>query len=516
MRVGKGMRKGFGKALRQLQNQQGMALAIVLMVIVVFSILGVGLLTVAETNIKLATVDRSHQSAYYIAEAGATYKLKEMNDQINSTYKTATSASAFFSTLATYLTASNYADFSPQNGNQPTATANVQDVTPSGSAATTKQYKITSVGKIGTETATVTQSFSVNYVSKTPTYALPNMTVFTTSQDSSKPSIDLEASGTIIGTAGTSGGVHSITMSGGGGNRIDGNIYYVGPASIAGQVVNIQTNGITLKSTPQPITGYSIKLPDFPVYPSYPVPANASVPSDSNSYEIIKNGVLDVNSWIAPNYTLTMNNNMSFSKIHIGSNYTLTIDTGNTDRSIVVDQLSVETGHLVVTGSGKLTIYVKSSFTTGSGSINQSANGSAGDPNKLNIYYGGTNDLTFASDMPIYGNLYAKTADITITAGAGFTGVILTGGQHFTVSGGTSNTTQLFFAPNADFYLSNGGQIKGNVISKTFKADGAGKITNGTIDPSTLPFFPSDYFTSSAGTSTGDPDLVSTNPIHQQ
>jgi Tfp pilus assembly protein PilX len=492
-----------------LKNEKGMALAVVLMVIVVFSILGMGLIGVALTNSKLASVERSNKSAYYIAEAGATYQLKEISDKINSAYTTATDSTAFFNTIATELTTSAYNNFDQEYGKSPSATAQIQDVTQSGSAATTKQYKITSVGTVGNQKATVTQTFSVNYVAKTPVNPLPNMTVFTTSQGSTNASIDLENSGMIYGSAGTSAGANSITMSGHGGNRIVGDIYYVGPQSAAGSVVKILTNGITLKSTPQPVNSNSVRLPDFPIYPSYPVPSDSTY----NNYSVIKSGALTVNSKTT-NYTLQMNSNMSFSSITVNNNNTLTINTGNSDRSIVVDSLNVDPGNVVITGTGKLTIYVNSSFTVGSGSINKTLNGSSGDASKLNIYYAGSTALNFANDMLIYGNLFAKQADVTITAGSSFTGTILSGGQHFTVNGGTSNYTQLFFAPNADFYLSEGGKIVGNVISKTFKAEDAGSITYQSINTQSLPFFPSDWFTSSSSGPSA-PNLITSNPMRE-
>src|SRR5690625_6375246 len=81
-------------------------------------------------------------------------------------------------------------------------------------------------------------------------------------------------------------------------------------------------------------------------------------------------------------FTFEVNENLEFSEININGNKTLTLDVGDTDREIVVDQLIVS-GHIKLKGTGNLTIYIRDKISMSSGTtVNPEA-----EVNRLNIYY---------------------------------------------------------------------------------------------------------------------------------
>ena len=55
---------------RLMKNESGIALVFTLMVLVVLSVLGATIGTVAMANVNLTENERDYQAAYYIAEAG--------------------------------------------------------------------------------------------------------------------------------------------------------------------------------------------------------------------------------------------------------------------------------------------------------------------------------------------------------------------------------------------------------------------------------------------------------------
>ena len=120
---------------------------------------------------------------------------------------------------------------------------------------------------------------------------------------------------------------------------------------------------------------------------------------------------MNINDYRADKYILdlTLDNSKtySFNSINLNSNYTLYINVGDQDRSIVVNDLNMTNGHIVLNGTGKLTVYVKNQFSMGSSStINDN-----GDPNQLNVYYQGPNSLVFSGGQ-VFLDLYMQNQQI--------------------------------------------------------------------------------------------------------
>lgn len=263
-------------------------------------------------------------------------------------------------------------------------------------------------------------------------------------------------------------------------------------AIINGDVgTHLNSNAITLTGGAK-INGQKVydlpkvtHLPPFPSFPSYPTPKNQKIKDGGNQHDVIKNGDLNINNWMVTNnnYILKLDSNVSFKNMNFDQNITLRIDTGNSDKEIVVDHLNIKNGHIEIIGNGKLTIYVRDNITMGSGStINKD-----GSIDKLKVYYQGTEKLKLTDDEKIFGSLYAKNASIEINGSSGLIGHIFTGGKEVIVRGGVKNHSMIF-APNAEFQLNEGGQIFGTVICNSFVGTGGSNVTYEKIDLKSMPF----------------------------
>lgn len=157
--------------------------------------------------------------------------------------------------------------------------------------------------------------------------------------------------------------------------------------------------------------------------------------------------------------TLTMNSN---SKLIFGE---------GDNNLLVVDNLNLVNGNIDIEGSGKLTIYVRNRLKMVGRNINKETK-----IKDLEIFYAGSSKPEFGGDTKIYGNLYAKQADLEFGAGNGIQGTVLSGGNSIKITGGSANIAQMFFAPNAHVEFSGGGKLKGKVIANRFTISGGGTV----------------------------------------
>ncbi|MRH42963.1 hypothetical protein GH741_09725 [Aquibacillus halophilus] len=448
-----------------LNNERGVTLVMVLMVLMVLSVLGLGLLGTAVSNANLSSVDRDHQSTYYIAEAGATERLSEIKSKVAGVYDETSNEAAFYNQLENEMLGSVLNDkFEPHFGDQPQASVNVEIET----VGNPRKYKIISLGTIGKRTRTVERMFTVDWQPKGGLNIPQNMAAYTNT------TISLTGGATIDGNIGTnSSEANSIELKGGA-SIINGVVYVPEPAL---DIALDNGSDVDVSVSAKPPT--PLKLPPFPNIPTFPVYPDSQV----DGYNVIENGALRVNQKTTNGYVLNLTDNTSFTEIEIKNDKVLTINTNNSDKTIVVDDLYIQQGNLNIEGSGKLTIYVLNSISMGGGgTINDN-----GDIGKLNIYYSGTDEVKLAGSQKIYGSLFAESADINITGGSGFLGHILTGGNNLEISGSTYIPT-LFFAPNADVQLKGGGEVEGAIISHSLSAVGGTNLKFSEPDTIDIPF----------------------------
>ncbi|SNR86473.1 PilX N-terminal [Anaerovirgula multivorans] len=487
---------------KYLYNDSGLTLIFVIMILVILSLIGLTLLSVTTSNVKMSSIERDYQGVFYIAEAGINYKLNEINSEIIASYISTSTVDDFFNTIESYFSVPSTLDtFESTFGNNPVVNITIigSRVTPSNTAT----YTIISQGIIGSHTRTVETEIEVTWIPKTGMSISNDMAVFSNS------TINLTGSATINGPAGINATTNnSITLDGG--SAINGDIY-VGPGA-GSEVLNVP-HWISVSDPIQLAEVRSFEMPDFPTIPTYLQHPN----TQAGSYNVILNGSVRIDNSQANNYVLQLNNNIYAPEIKIASNYTLDINVGDTDKSIVVDHLNIINGHINIQGTGKLTIYVTDKITMGSGStINNVTNPAEASVTveKLNIYLKASapaKTVTLAGSQKIYGSLYAENANILFTAGGGFQGHIVTGGTDVTINGGAAALVKMIYAPNAHVKLENGGNVIGSIIANSFTASGGTNVSYVSTEDENLPFFPI-----GGGSTPALEDLIQINTIKEK
>jgi len=487
---------------KAFSNEQGMALVLVLLVLVVVSVIGMSILGIAASNVKMTTGEREYQSTYYIAESGANYMLNEIYSRIPTVYENTTSEDQFLSKFENSINLGaeiTYDEFEKTFGQEPFAKIKVEKLSNNG------RYKVVSAGKIDNSTRTVEKQVQLNWK--------PNNIVYIPLETAAyiDKTISMTGGTTITGPVKTNSPINnSITISGG--SFISGSVqtFAVNPKNSISDLSKV-TGTVSKISSPQ-----TFEMPPFPSFPNYPIPANERFwKSEWNSYDVILNGALRIDNWMTDGYTLHMKNDMQFSEIKIDQDNLLNINIGDQNRNIVVNNLNIPNGDIKIIGNGKLTIYVKGDLTLGSTKVNIDK-----DIKKLNIYWKGSGkpnqpkNLMLGSDSEIYGSLYAEDANLTFTGGTSFKGHIITGGKKVSVGGGTNAYTQLFYAPFADFTVGveqGGGHIWGSIVANTLKMAGGASITHDQLGRDEIPFFP----VSGGSASIDIEELISTYPTRE-
>lgn len=465
-----------------VKNERGFTLVTVLVVLVVLTILATSVLVVTSNSIKMSIGERNDQSAYYIAEAGATIVMASIEEKVNTlpTQKTYSSAKSFFGDLeSTILQPKTVESFEPILGEQPYAKITVKQVEPNNSTAS-RNYKITSNGEIGNRNRTVVGTINITFTEGT---SIPsNLGVFASER------MEI-TNGTINGNLilnppkedNTSPIASKVIVSGS--PIINGKIFL--PSS------SLFEAPTWWKNSNKPIivnNNESLKfpLPPFPSFPIYKTIGDKYV----GTHRVIENGDLNVTNYLVADYKLQLDTNYQFNNITINSNRNLTFDIGNKDVSIVVNRIEGQ-GNIYIQGTGTLTIYVKDNIDLKGADFN--TNGK----DNLFIYIGpSTNPKSPKTyKKSDYGNIsasiYAADANIELSGSANFTGHIVTGGSTVKIPGGTKASAKgtVVYAPFANVELLGGGRLDGAVVSKTFYIAGGASINSKDVVLNDIPFF---------------------------
>lgn len=511
--------------MKHLRQEHGYSMLLAIVVIVLISVIGLGLLTMNTNSLKASKNETVDQSIYYIAEAGLNLEkaklleeldtiiknllvvfnneIKNNNDlpanirkpidffteKFKSNFKNKSYAivCGHTNTKEECISPPNFhQQFNQQFNQQPIANAQV-NVECNNNECT---YTITAHGYYS-ESASKKRSLSQELTveleeilsidppdpdSASPILPITNLTVVTSGN------IALEGSATIYGNA-ASGGI--VTLSGG--TAIPGNLA-INPGNLS------YPTSFPAQSLPTISAPVDLKLKDY--LPGFPetdfnkagnlVPPNAEVvKSEYNKTYIIKDGHFSATNWMTNGYELNLNSDTYFKSFNVSQNNTITINTGNKDVNIYVDKLDITQGHIKITGTGKLNILVKDSVNI-KGSFNNNGN-----PGQATIYYQGASSVMFSNETSLYGSFYTNTADLTLTGGAALKGNIYSGGKNITISGGVPTNGQYIIAPNADLKLLEGGKVTGTVVAKSIYANGGTSINYGaSVIP--LPVIPGD------------------------
>lgn len=464
------------------ENERGFTLIAVLVVLVVLTVLTISVLTVTSNSMKTSTGERDDQSAYYIAEAGATIVMANIEEKVNTlpTVKTYSNALGFFGDLeAIILQPSKIDSFENTLGEQPFANITVKPVDPNNSTAS-RDYEVISKGEIGKRSRIIKGAINITF--KEGTLIPSNLGVFASDR------IEL-SNGTVNGNLilnspkkdEITSGVSKVIVSGN--PTINGKIFLPNSSSFEAPAWWKNNNKPIIVSNNENL---NFPLPPFPSFPIYKTISDRHV----GTHRVIENGNLNITNYLVEDYKLKLDNNYQFNNITINSNRNLTFDIGNKDVSIVVNRIEGQ-GNIYIQGTGTLTIYVRDNIDLKGADFN--TNGK----DNLFIYIGPStnpkNPKTFKKSD--YGNvnasIYAADANIELSGSANFTGHIVTGGLTVGIPGGTKATAKgtVVYAPYANVEVLGSGRLDGAVVSKTFYMSGGASVNSKDVQLNDIPFF---------------------------
>jgi len=463
------------------KNANGFTLVGVLMVLVVLSVLGVSVLMITSNFVKLSTGERDDQSVFYIAEAGATIVMSEIEEKVktHSSSSAITTANAFFAKLEAEILSRKKPSsemleprvidsFEMNLGKKPLAEVTVEPVDPMNGSAF-REYKIFSTGEIGNQnrTRTVVGYIQISYIEGGGISIPPNVGVYADNIKLENGTINGDL---ILGSATGKG----IEISGW--PTINGKIII--PDGANNNIITGPPEWIKQKAPPVVKTNmdYKFSLPPFPDFPEYPMMLNSKVDKDGNLN-------------IGTAQTLSLDANYQFKNISFTSDATLTLDVGSKDISIVANRIAGG-GHLNIKGTGRLTIYLRDNINL-SGHVNKDKK------DNLLIYIGPSQNpdnpkTLISSDYGQFNaSIYAKDANIEFRGSAKLEGHLITGGQKVKFPGATSGKSSgtVAYAPNANVELTGSGSLEGTVISKYFNLSGGGKVDSKPVNLDDHPFF---------------------------
>lgn len=488
--------------LNQLTNHSGYTLIGVVLIITLISVLGMSMIGLTLNSVKTSSAERDDQSVFYIAEAGLNVEManiKEIVINALESYKApagktcsgSTNREACFENIKKaaseeYLnnlenqvlrkvTRSNFESLSKVNI-KPEAVIEVEFLIKEGNYA--RKYKISSIGKIEDTQRILEQEFTITWPGKDDKLTgMPSDDGGSTGEIISGVAAYVKGNiehngGKVTGDIGTLKCDRNTISVTNGGAEVIGNIFV--PEDCSYKNIKVDQWMINEGKIPAKANGSSVKsIPELPEFPT--IPKNYTIHPDqlvgeNGGFRVINNANLSLTDYRVSNYTLSMDENLKFNDIQLKSNYTLNINTGNTDKILIVNKLNIEQGHINIIGSGKLTIFIENNFNIGGDStINNK-----GKSDQVNIFYAGKNKVETAGNQKIVGSLYAERADIIIGGSGKITGNIFTGGNKVTVSGAGDADAKVVLAPNAHVEITGSGRVIGTVFANSLYMSGGG------------------------------------------
>lgn len=463
------------------QDERGMALVTIMMTLLVLSLLGTAVIGMAASNVKNGIVEREFQASYYIAEGGAVYFTEDMKNGIWDIYNDSavTNATTFFQEIDNkYLNPQilSTSQFEIEYGSQPEAKVYLKKLDTS--VGDTRSYALISEGKVDGVTRTVQKNLLLKWTKDgTPTGLL---TVFSSEDMTLK-------NGEIDGPIGTN---EDIIVTGD--PTIDDYHLYDDEAEIDDRT-GYWMNKPNKRKDKKPLgEKREYAMPDFPIYPGE---EECTQIFGSDGSEVVKG-----TGWNQPFYINLTNPKTYIKSLEAYSGDKAIIQVGDSDKILMLDRLNIPQGHIVLEGTGNLTIYIRENINLNGGTtVNYSDTETDVErrieaSKRLAIYldesvHNGT--VIFLGNVKLNGSIYVRKANLELTASGGIVGNIVTGGDHVKVDGTGNSVSQMIYAPNARVEVTGSGNLKGPIVSKEFSLDGGGKVS---FDPDDKmpdnPFFP--------------------------
>lgn len=416
----------------------------------------------------MSHANRDSISAYYIAEAGANLAYEDMKSIVEEMYHPDINQDTFFEAIEEKFESeiSTYNKFKTQFGYQPKANISIfspdDDVNP-------RVYTIESVSNIRNHSRIAQKKVTVNW---DETQA--------DGENSLVPNIPTNAtliSNSYLNVAGNKvvGGIY-INSSTENSAQLDYTdvsqaIFYNTPGSDPNLIIDFHDwNKPTIEEMNETLNWeeYIKFVGTFPAIPEYP-------PSDEDNNINLSGGA-------APKL-IPLVQNVSYNNIELNNNRVLRFDTADSNRSITIENLTMNNGHIEVLGDGTLTIYIKNSMTFGSSSsINRK-----GDSSRVKIYYAGSSDVRFSGNQLVKGSIFIDHAKLFAQGSSGVEGFIVTGGPNVYFDGGT-HSSPMIFAPKAYVELKAGSNFNGTIVGETISITGGTEVTHQPFIKEHFPF----------------------------
>lgn len=441
------------KSIKLKNNEQGIALISVIMVLVIVSVLGVTLMGLAASNLKMSTGERSNQSTYYVAESGVAVMMNEVKKQILAAYILTDTKDDFYTQANENLednlffeerevnTINPNVNFEETYGGQPSSLVSVDIID-----ETNGKYKIVSKGTINNSTRVVEKEFNLLWVPKIG-ITLPNTAIFVDNN------IKFESGSALIkgsiGTNSTEKNAIELHSS----SSIQNGEIFVGPGG-GPDVVNKYYPVIKVLDEKIPL-----QLKTFQATPvlSSPVSLPLTIHEKKGSTSVISKEVRSVGGNSVIGDLLINEGNNNSVTLDLASSDKLTTVTnsdGSTTYRMVLDDLSIQVANNekvdINIGNRNVEIYVENDFTV-SGTLNVLGTGS------LTIYV----KRNLSLHQGIINNISSNKAQINIFLRKSTTSVPKT------ISLTSSNTILNcnLYAEDAKFEF-NGGTIRGQLITE--------------------------------------------------
>ncbi len=403
------------------EDNKGVALVTVIMIMLVLSLLSVSALTMSTSNVKNGLEEREFQASYYIAEAGANYGVEYFTNQVTQNFNNDASE-LVPDILITEIEGINI-DFDDQYGSESIAdiSLEVDDTT---SPAT---YNIVSRGTVDGISRVVYKPITINTISSDEINL--DYAVY------SKDHIQVDNVANIRGSVAT--GASSILKINSG--SITGDEFY-----------NVDK---------------TYELPEFPEVSMKP--ANVKM-------ERIDGGGGPYNS---ADFGIKLDYPVNYlNSINISDSQTVTIKYTESKNKLVINEIIASgSTEIKFEGDGPLEIYIlEGMYLTESNKFNHNfghlslssdelhtARKEAAE--NLSIYYSG-GSVNIHNEGLFNASIYAKNANLLIPEFGSLYGNFISGAEHVSLSG-RAIVTGMIYAPKANVNLTGAIKIKGPVVS---------------------------------------------------
>lgn len=484
---------------KTIKTEEGSALVLVMMVLLVLSVLGAALGVVTLGSLNLSENNQDINSAYYIAQAGANMAYEELKVEVDKAYgksKQSGSESTFFYEVNNSNIVStgkinepkiydeNY--FGSKSEIQPTAEVKIVQQGKSTLKDNTYDYTIKSTGRINGKSSIVEKPVEVNW--KSHTIGIGEEKIWTPEAALIvKDSISAYFSTRFIPLLNVYGDIIY-------GQQINGHVNQTEIIGWTWGIIPI-TKTYSLNQRNDDWSKYNTIINRFPDEPKYENTVNPS--------RRIENLTISENTYI-PHLKSTLFKNLK-------------IDTKNEEVNIVVDNLEMNgLINIEVLGTGTVNFYVRDTMRfNGIGLINRRNSNSQINflhARENNVKNNEENKVVFNGSFRLNASIFVKQANIEINGASVVTNGIISGGKKINLVGG-HRVGGMIYAPNAEVMVTGGTGVSGIVLAENLVLSG---LSASIIDYNGEYVDDFYYYSDDAEIEPTVEDLISTEPALEQ